>query len=191
MNSMLDKIERLAIEQAVYKAIGADVATNDPDNLRGAVNQHYLDLYEQTGATGFEVRVNGEKVGTYGFSKVKGQKAHAERIVTVTDVDALMADSSDEFAAWLADYMREHLPELAIQYATETGELLDGMAVVEREHPATPDTIRPNGTLRVRPEKVAAALATPCPPRLRGCWKGDGSEQTAQGTLDRARRESC
>ena len=170
--SIQEQIERLAIEQAVYKAIGADVATNDPDNLRGEVNAHYLDLYEQTGATGFEVRVNGQKFGTYGFAKVRGQKAHTERIVTVTDHAALLADESDEFAAWLADYMREHLPELAVQYATETGELLDGMAVVEREHPATPDTIRPNGTLRVRPEKVAAALGNALPATIAGLLGG-------------------
>ena len=170
--SIQEQIERLAIEQAVYKAIGADVATNDPDNLRGAVNQYYRDLYEQTGATGFEVRVNGQKIGTYGFSKVRGQKAYTERIVTVTDVDALMNDASDEFAAWLADYMREHMAELAVQYAQETGELLDGMAVVEREHPATPDTIRPNGTLRVKPERVAAALGNALPATIAGLLEG-------------------
>ena len=170
--SIQEQIERLAIEQAVYNAIGADVSTRDPDNLRAEVNRHYHDLYEQTGATGFEVRLRGQKIGTYGFSKVKGQKAHTERIVTVTDVDALMADASEEFAAWLADYMREHRAELAVQYATETGELLDGMAVVEREHPATPDTIRPNGTLRVRPERVAAALGNALPATIAGLLEG-------------------
>lgn len=170
--SIQEQIERLAIEQAVYKAIGADVATNDPDNLRAEVNAHYLDLYQQTGATGFEVRVNGQKIGTYGFSKVRGQKAHTERIVAVTDVDALRADESDEFNDWLSAYVTEHLPELAVQYCTETGELLDGMAVVEREHPATPDTIRPNGTLRVNPEKVAAALGNALPATIAGLLGG-------------------
>ena len=170
--SIQEQIERLAIEQAVYKAIGADVATNDPGNLRAEVNAHYYDLYEQTGATGFEVRVNGQKVGTYGFNKVKGQKARTERIVTVTDEDALHADENDEFNDWLSAYVTEHLPELAVQYATETGELLDGMAVVEREHPATPDTIRPNGTLRVKPEKVAAALGNALPATIAGLLEG-------------------
>ena len=173
--SIQEQIERLAIEQAVYKAIGADVATNDPDNLRGEVNAHYRDLYEQTGATGFEVRLNGQKVGTYGFNKVRGQKAHTERIVTVTDVDALRADESDEFNDWLSAYVTEHLSELAVQYAQETGELLDGMAVVEREHPATPDTIRPNGTLRVKPEKVAAALGNALPATIAGLLEGGQS----------------
>ena len=173
MPSIQEQIERLAIEQAVYNAIGADVSTRDPDNLRAEVNAYYHDLYEQTGATGFEVRLRGQKIGTYGFSKVKGQKAHTERIVTVTDRAALLADESEEFAAWLSAYITEHLPELAVQYATETGELLDGMAVVEREHPATPDTIRPNGTLRVRPEKVAAALGNALPATIAGLLEGE------------------
>lgn len=170
--SIQEQIERLAIEQAVYKAIGADVSTRDPDNLRSEVNAYYYDLYEQTGATGFEVRLRGQKVGTYGFSKVRGQKAYTERIVTVTDHAALMADESDEFNDWLSAYVTEHMDELAVQYATETGELLDGMAVVEREHPATPDTIRPNGALRVRPEKVAAALGNALPATIAGLLEG-------------------
>lgn len=172
MPSIQEQIERLAIEQAVYSAIGADVSTRDPDNLRGEVNQYYHDLYEQTGATGFEVRINGQKIGTYGFSKVRGQRAYTERVVTVTDVDALRADENDGFLEYCSGWLEEHLPELAVQYAQETGELLDGMAVVEREHPATPDTIRPNGTLRVRPERVAAALGNALPATIAGLLGG-------------------
>ena len=40
--SDLNPIERLAIEQAVYNAIGADLKTGVPDNLRGEVNAFYL-----------------------------------------------------------------------------------------------------------------------------------------------------
>jgi hypothetical protein len=165
-------IERLAIEQAIYNAIGADLKTGVPDNLRGQVNGAYLDLYEQTGATGFEVRVNGQKVGTYGFSKVKGQP---ERIVTelrVTDHAALAADESDEFNDWLSDYITDHLDELAIQYCQETGELLDGVELVETTTPATPDGIRPNGTLRIQPAKVAAAMGGALPSVIAGLLEG-------------------
>ena len=74
------------------------------------------------------------------------------------DVDALRADDSDEFNAWLDGWITAHIEELAVQYAQETGDLLDGMAVVTREVPATPAGIRPNGTLRVDGAKVAEAL---------------------------------
>lgn len=165
-------IERLAIEQAVYNAIGADLKTGVPDNLRGEVNGFYLDMYERTGATGFEVRLNGQKVGTYGFAKVKGKPERTVTELRVTDVDALRADESDEFNDWLTAWLGAHLPELAVQYATETGELLDGMEYVTTTTPATPDGIRPNGTLRVRPEKVAAALGNALPATIAGLLEG-------------------
>ena len=165
-------IERLAIEQAVYNAIGADLKTGVPDNLRGEVNGFYLDMYERTGATGFEVRVNGQKVGTYGFAKVKGKPERTVTELRVTDADALRADESDEFNDWLTAWLTDHLPELAVQYAQETGELLDGMELVEVTTPAVPDGIRPNGTLRVRPEKVAAALGNALPATIAGLLEG-------------------
>ena len=168
----MNPIERLAVEQAVYNAIGADLKTGNPDNLRGEVNGFYLDLYEQTGATGFEVRVNGQKVGTYGFAKVKGQPEREVTELRVVDADALRADESDEFGDWLTAWLTDHLPELAVQYCAETGELLDGVEYVTETIPATPDTIRPNGTLRVRADKVAAALGNALPATIAGLLEG-------------------
>ena len=165
-------IERLAIEQAVYNAIGADLKTGVPDNLRGEVNGFYLDLYQQTGATGFEVRVNGQKVGTYGFSKVKGTPEREVTEIRVTDHAAMRADNSEEFCEWLTRFMEQNLEKLAVQYATETGELLDGMEYVTETVPAVPDGIRPNGTLRVKPEKVAAALGNALPATIAGLLEG-------------------
>ena len=168
----LNFIERLAIEQAVYNAIGADLKTGVPDNLRGEVNAHYLDLYEQTGATGFEVRVNGQKIGTYGFSKVKGQPERTVTELRVTDMDALRAWDSEEFNDFITAWVDENLAELAIQYAAKTGELPDGVEYVTETVPATPDTIRPNGTLRVRADKVADALGNALPATIAGLLGG-------------------
>lgn len=168
----MNSIEQLAIEQAVYNAIGADLKTGVPDNLRGEVNGFYLDMYQRTGATAFEVRLNGQKVGTYGFAKVKGQPERTATELRVTDHAALIADEDDEFLQWCSDWLESHLDELAIQYATETGELLDGMEYVTETIPGTPDTIRPNGTLRVKPEKVAAALGNALPATIAGLLEG-------------------
>jgi hypothetical protein len=165
-------IERLAIEQAVYNAIGADLKTGVPDNLRGEVNGFYLDMYERTGATGFEVRVNGQKVGTYGFAKVKGKPERTVTELRVTDHEAMMHDERDEFLEFCSQWLDAHMDELAIQYAQETGELLDGMELVEVTTPAVPDGIRPNGTLRVKPERVAAALGNALPATIAGLLEG-------------------
>ena len=165
-------IERLAIEQAVYNAIGADLKTGVPDNLRGEVNGFYLDMYERTGATGFEVRVNGQKVGTYGFSKVKGKPERTVTELRVTDHEAMMHDERDEFLEFCSQWLDAHMDELAVQYAQETGELLDGMELAEVTTPAVPDGIRPNGTLRVKPERVAAALGNALPATIAGLLEG-------------------
>lgn len=168
----MNDVERLAVEQAVYNAIGADLKTGVPDNLRGRVNDQYRQLYELTGATGFEVRVNGQKVGTFGFNKVKGQPERTVTELRVTDEAALRADTSEEFAAWLKAAIKRDLPQYALAYAEETGELLDGMDYVTITEPATPDGIRPNGTLRVHPEKVAAALGGALPIAIAGMLEG-------------------
>jgi hypothetical protein len=168
----MNPIERLAVEQAVYNAIGADLKTGNPDNLRGEVNGFYLDLYEQTGATGFEVRVNGQKVGTYGFAKVKGTPERTVTELRVIDHAAMVADESDEFLEYCSRWLESHLDEIAVQYCAETGELLDGVEYVTETIPATPDTIRPNGTLRVRADKVAAALGNALPATIAGLLEG-------------------
>jgi hypothetical protein len=167
-------IERLAIEQAVYNVIGADLKTGVPDNLRSEVNGFYLDMYERTGATGFEVRVNGQKVGTYGFAKVKGKPERTVQEFQVTDMQALRCWDDDAFHEYVAKFFDQHLAELAIQYAQETGELPDGVELVEVTTPAVPDGIRPNGTLRVKPERVAAALGNALPATIAGLLEGGG-----------------
>ena len=172
-------IERLAIEQAIYNAIGADLKTGVPGNLRGEVNAHYLDLYEQTGATGFEVRVGGQKVGTFGFAKVKGEpeKRHAE--LSVTDMAALRewrdGEYGGDFDHWCDLWIDDHLQEMAIEYAQETGEMPDGVTMVEVVEPAKPDGIRPGGTLRIKPAFVAQARAALEGGPIAGLLGGDAS----------------
>ena len=153
----MTNIERLAIEQAIYNAIGADLKTGVTHNLRGDVNAYYLDQYEHTGATGFEVRVDGRKVGTYGFSKVKGEPERTVRELRVTDIDALRAYDNSDFDSFCAHWVIQHIEQIAADYVTETGELPDGMEFVDVTIPGVPEGIRPNGTLRIRPEFVKAA----------------------------------
>lgn len=168
----MTNIERLAIEQAIYNAIGEDLKTGRTGNLRGEVNEVYLDLYQRTGATGFEVRVNGQKVGTYGFNKVRGQKERTVSELRVTDPDALVAWSDDDFDAWCARWVLDHIEQLAREYAAETGELPDGMELVEVTTPAVPDGINPNGRLRVDARKVAAAMGHELPSYVAGLLEG-------------------
>lgn len=168
----MTEIEQLAIEQALYNIIGADLKAGNPDNLRGRVNGRYIELYEQTGATGFEVRLNGSKVGTYGFNKTKAEPARQVTRIVVEDYDALRAYDDDNWLDWIGRWTLDHIGELAREYVDETGEVLPGMAVHVEEIPAKPEGVRPNGTLRVYPEKVAQAMGPSLGETVRGLLEG-------------------
>ena len=155
-------IERLALMQALYKVLADEVSTNKAGNTRDRVNEHYRELYEETGATGFEVRMNGQKVGTYGFSKTKAQPARTKSTAVVVGRGALQADDDDDFTDFISRWVDDHIAEIGRAYFEQTGELPQGMELVTEEVPATPAGIRPNGTLRIDPEKVAQAMG----PRL-------------------------
>jgi hypothetical protein len=165
-------VERLAVEQAVYNAIGADLKTGVDGNLRGDVNDHYLDLYDATGATSFEVRVNGQKVGTYSFPKVKGRAGHVDLVVRVTDFGALQAHDDDDWMDFCSRWLDHHLAEVAEAYVRSTGDTLPGVELSTVETPATPDGIRRGGTLRVDAGKVAEALGPALPDTVAGLLGG-------------------
>ena len=165
-------IEKLALMQAIYNEIGREIATRDPDNLRGRVNESYLRLYEQTGATGFEVRVNGKKVGTYGFPKVKAQPARQESTVEVVDWDALSEWEDDEFDLFCRTWVARNIEVIARDYFEQTGVLPDGMAIVERDIPAIPEGIKQSGTMRVQASKVAEAMGPALGEAVRGLLEG-------------------
>lgn len=168
----LSELEWLIIAQALYNAVGANIKTGNPDNLRGRVNAYFLNLYEQTGATGFEARLLGQKVGTYGFAKTKAETERTELDIEITDYAALRECQDDSWLDWQGQYVMANIGELARQYVAETGELLPGVTLVTRTIPAKPAGIRPNGTLRVKSEKVAEALGSQLGDAVRGLLGG-------------------
>jgi len=119
---MSDIIERLAIEQAVYNAIGADLKTGVPDNLRGQVEAHYRDLHDSTGADRFRVQVNGIDAGVYRFDSVGGKPR-----LTVTDMDALQSWDDPDFEEFCGRWVAHNVETLARKYFESTGVIPDGM----------------------------------------------------------------
>jgi len=167
-----EDVERLAIMQALYNAIAQEVSTTKAGNLRDRVNRRYLDLYDQTGATGFEVRLRGKKVGTYGFPKTGERPARVVQRPEVVDAAALAACEDDDFNDFISRWVASNLDGLAARYFDETGVLVDGMALVEVEEPAKPAGIKTKGTMRVHPDKVAEALQGELPTVVAGLLGG-------------------
>ena len=157
----LTDMERLAVEQAFYKSIAEDVGTKDPTNLRGRVDEALRDMYDATGATSFDVKLCGKKVGSYSFRKVKGTPTREYEVPVVEDIDELWTYQSSEWQAYVKkrtdEWLEENYEQLALDWFDETGELLDGMCMHERWEMGKPDGIG-SSSLRVEPEKVWAVL---------------------------------
>src|SRR5574344_1280956 len=148
MNSQLTTIEKLTLAQARYKVVADIVSTKNPDSLRAEVDAEMLKAYELDGIKSRDLRVNGEKVGTY---SVRVKKAFSKERQVLTDISV--------FKAWLDDNQ-----DYAIGYAlsqpdfvswvVQQGELPDGYELDRVEFPE----IAAGTTLKVDVQKVASSM---------------------------------
>jgi hypothetical protein len=151
------RVEQLAVAQAVYKLAAEQVKTNEPGNLRAEVDAHFRELFEQAGAKSFDIRIGGEKVGTY---SVKVTKPKMQTVCDCYDQSA--------YLAWCEEhgFVRKVIDEdAASAYFEETGELPFGCNVSEVE---TPGGQYAGGSLRVDVPAINRALGGKVPIALLG-----------------------
>lgn len=145
-----------------------DAATKKGSTLRTLMDEKYRELYEEDGETGHDVTVMGQKVGRYTFPTKKGKKAKTVTKAVAYDYDAILADGNDDFAEWLAKYVRDHIGELAERYVTETGDVLDGVNVITETEPETPSVVAAEGN----PYGISYDRMTEALPELRQTVRG-------------------
>lgn len=171
MTKRLSDTERLAVAQAVFKAMADEVSTKNPDGLRGRMDARLLDAYEATGAKSFDLKVDGKKVGTYSVVVSKARPEQVDTRVAVTDHRRLarwLARNLDE----LAGYVARHGTDVAAFMLDEYGELPDGCETYEvLAHEAEPERAE-RTTLRVDGQKVAEALRGRLPEAVAGLLEG-------------------
>ena len=163
-------MERLAIKQALYKMLAADVATGKPDNLRGQADKQYKSMYMATGAKTYDVNVDGKKVGTF---SVVAKESEEKAVVYILDANTYGDWLRDEDAAanaaveWiLAD--RKRAEAFARHIVETTGVIPDGCeSFIDR----TPSTLTTKFS-RLDPQKVAAALGNALPSTIAGLLEG-------------------
>ena len=151
----MNDMEKLAIVQAIYKSIAEDVSTKNPDGLRRAVDEQMAALYEQTGAKSFDMKVNGEKVGTYSLTIAKPTEGTVEKRFEVEDPEAAV-DSADYALYHL--YAKAHAEDFAAWVLEEHGEMLDGCRLTDYAVPGDAGGYITRTTIRVDPTKVAEAV---------------------------------
>lgn len=167
----MNDIERLAVAQAMYKAVAGMVSTRDPDSLRARADADMLENYERMGMKSVDLRVNGEKVGTYSVNVSKPTGAAKTSRVVVDDSEAAyrwaMTAAADEYEDWCI----ANIDRFCAYALSEFGEVADGARVVTEETAAQPE--RATGTvLKVDPPKVAHALGVQLPYAVAGLLTG-------------------
>lgn len=151
-----EDIKNLAVAQALFKAIKAEVGTGNEFNLRGRVDAIMAERFAQAKQLGlapksFDVEIDGEKVGTYSITTTKAQPVETRMELQVDSKVALL-----EWALPLGYIdvdmaaVREHLER--------TGEVPGGCELVPVETPAVEGGKISRTSLRIDPEKVALAL---------------------------------
>lgn len=167
----MNDIERLVISQALLKTVTKYTSTKDPNSLRARADADMLANYERMGMKSVDLRVNGEKVGTYSVKVSKPTGAAKTSRVVVDDSEAAyrwaMTAATDEYEDWCIANI-DRFCEYAL---SEFGEVADGAHVVTEETDAQPE--RATGTvLKVDPPKVAHALGVQLPYAVAGLLTG-------------------
>lgn len=147
-NKQLTPFERLYIEQAIYKAIAADVSTKG-NGLRSQLDKALTDGYLETGVKSRDALINGQKVGSY---SVKVSKDTRTTALVITDEKKWLDWALENGYARVevkprivVDDEREVLNELM-----ENGELPNGCEVQQLGSPPHPT----GTTLTIDPTKV-------------------------------------
>lgn len=152
-----EALEYLAKCQAEYQRLASVVSTTEPDSLRRALDDVARLRYEQDGIKSYEVKIGGQKVGTYTVRASKEEPEREETEFTIGDPEEalrwLMEDRDDIYYKRLCDAA----VKIAIDCMRETGELIDSTYVHTKRIPATPSMFK-NMVLKIDREKVENAL---------------------------------
>lgn len=144
----MSDVERLIVVQALFNAIAGECKTNNPGNMRGAVDAYFKNLWEQTGAKSFDLKLFGRKVGTFSIVTTKGTPQSERTEIAPIDQAA--------FLKWAAehDFMVPDMEAIKDHFAL-TGEVPDGCEAVKVITPEVEGGEFKNTRLVVEADKVS------------------------------------
>lgn len=169
----MNPTERLIALDYVKKRIEEEIKALRPQVLDGYRERMGHETNDDgTPRTTFGYYVGGQKVASFWFNSTKPEPERRKVVATCYDWDAALADENPDWEAWLAEYVKRHIGELAEQYVTETGDMLAGVAVAEQVTPARPAGIDPSGRFRTNPARIEQAMAPQLPSVVAGLLGG-------------------
>ena len=163
-------MERLAVAQAVYKAVADIVSTKNPDGMRAQADAELMDAYTQMGVKSMDLRVEGQKVGTYSVTMAKAVPEKQSARLDVEDHDRLVRWLKADPEA-LDSLMEMYADQYAQALFAASGEVPDGCDAATVVTPAQPEHAK-GTTLRVDARKVAQALKGNLPQAVSALLEG-------------------
>lgn len=149
----LTPVEKLAIAQAFYNSVGKMVSTKEKGNLRDQVNAYFEEVFNATGAKSFDVKLLGEKVGTYSITVSKAKPSEINYEIAVDDWEA--------FGRWAHErgytVVEYDMPAVNENFSL-TGEIPPGCRVAAKVTPGIEGGKVSRTTLRVDVDAVVDAI---------------------------------
>lgn len=155
----MNNLEKLAVAQAAYKAIGAIVSTKDADSLRGQMDAQLVAQFHEDGTDRKRLMLNGQEVGKLSLA-VSPAKTKVQ----------LYLEDARELTLWLGENPRYIERFIATKDGQKLLDFLADALVVEGEVPRgcevheieVPESLSTKIT-GCKPEDVAAALGDKLP----------------------------
>jgi enamine deaminase RidA (YjgF/YER057c/UK114 family) len=167
----LSPIQQLTVAQYLYKRVAGIVSTKDPESLRTMCDHAAIDRYEAEGAKSFDLKLDGQKVGTYSVKVSKPKRATERTVLVVDDWDAYLNECCDELWSYVKDVLIDASSDVLDAYFDETGDVPTWAHAETRRTPAEPPVVT-GTTLRVDADAVAEAMGPMFGERVMGLLGG-------------------
>ena len=157
--SGLNDIEKVAVAQAIVNLMN-EICSPMNGKERKVVDDTFRKMFAETGSKTFDLRVGGEKVGTYQIKTTKGTPDETKVEFTVTDEATLAADGDQDFAEYLQTvWLPRNLAKAAEDFFYEVGAVLDGCDVSETFVPGQKEGVYMSNAITIsEPRKAVAKL---------------------------------
>lgn len=160
----LNDIQRLAVAAALEKQVKKMTDTRAVDSLRTRADDDLRAMFEETGVDRVRIIINGKEVGTLSLSFTKPKSGVEMRVESASKLAEWVCSTDEGRDALMMAIGDVRVQDALVKAAKEYGFLPDGCRMVEVDEPA-----HIKGTaLRVKPEKVADALAGELPQSVAG-----------------------
>lgn len=149
----LTDVEKLIVKQAIFNAVADDVKTKEPSNLRGQLDEIMKESYYGNPMAGksYDLRLMGQKVGTYSLTVSKGKPQEVRRSFEVED--------KDRFTAWAEENGFVKIDMEAVQaHFAATGEIPEGCSGIEVIVPEVVGGVVTRTTVKVDQAEVGRVL---------------------------------